>query len=151
MMFQQVSMNVMLVAVCYSCTQGNLLYAAIVYAIACSIIYIILTFIGGFKPIKSWITFERMALFCAPIMCFFMVLNGWRYFTLGTTIDLVLLGSWALIWLTMILFWIYDYLGWTKKLWETKKIWFSENDVLHVVLILWAIYLIPMADYIVDL
>lgn len=84
-------------------------------------------FIGGFKPIKSWITFERLALFCAPIMCFFMVLNGWRYFTLGTTIDLVLLGSWALIWLTMILFWIYDYLGWTKKLWETKKIWFSKT------------------------
>ncbi|MDN2661904.1 hypothetical protein [Psychromonas sp. 14N.309.X.WAT.B.A12] len=70
MMFQQVSMNVMLVAVCYSCTEGNLLTASIIYAVACSIIYIILTFIGGFKPIKSWITFERMVWFCAPIMFF---------------------------------------------------------------------------------
>lgn len=152
MMFQQVSMNIMLVAVSASCTQGALFWSTVVYAVISSLVYIMMTFIGGLKPIKSWITFERMVWTCAPVMAFFMVLNSWRYFTLeaGTEIDLVLLGSWGLLWLTMILFWIYDYLGWTKKLWEKKKIWFSENDVLHVVLIFWAIYMIIIADYIVD-
>jgi hypothetical protein len=150
MMFQQVSMSVMLVAVSSSCTQGKLFWWTVVYAVLCSLVYIVTTFTGGFKPIKSWITFERMVLVCAPIMAFFMILNGWRYFTLGEDIDLALLGSWFLLWLTMILFWIYDYLGWTKKLWEQKKIWFSENDVLHVVLIGWAVYMIAIAHYIVD-
>ena len=150
MMFQQVSMNLMLVAVSASCTEGMLFWLTVVYAVFSSIIYMFMTFIGGLKPIKSWITFERMVWTCAPVMAFFMILNGWRFFTLGTDIDLMLLGSWALLWLTMILFWIYDYFGWTKILWESKRIWFSENDVLHVVLIIWAVYLIIIAPYIVD-
>jgi len=151
MIFQQVSINVMLVAVCYSCTQGALLWGAILYAVVCSIVYTVMVFIGGFTPIKPWITFERMVWVCSPVVVFFLILNSWRYYQLGQSIDLLLLGSWCLLLLTMALYWLYDYLGIAKTLWQKKRIWFSENDVLHVVLIGWAIYIAAIAHAVVDL
>lgn len=56
--------------------------------------------------------------------------------------DLALLGTWALMLLSMAFYWIYDYLGIARKLWyRENRIWFSENDVLHIVLILWVVYI----------
>ena len=66
------------------------------------------------------------------------------------SMDLVLLGSWIILLGTMIAYWIYSKQGITKKLWA-KGIWFSENDVLHVFLIFWMIYIVTgVADRIED-
>jgi hypothetical protein len=53
--------------------------------------------------------------------------------------DLVLMGSWITVLGTMMVYRIYGKKGIAKKLWK-RGIWFSENDVLHVLLILWMIY-----------
>ena len=55
------------------------------------------------------------------------------------SLDLVLLGCWSILFGTMMAYWIYSKKGITKRLWE-RGIWFSENDVLHVLLILWMVY-----------
>jgi len=142
LIFQQASLNVMLVAVAYSCTNGIWLKILTMYAIASSLVYIVLVLIGGLVPIRSLITFEFMVLISTPLVVLFFALNGWRYIMFRSPMDLALLGTWTLMLLSMIFYWIYDHFGVARKLWTGKKrIWFSENDVLHIVLILWVIYI----------
>jgi hypothetical protein len=55
----------------------------------------------------------------------------------------------------MAAYWLYDKLDITSKLWaKGSGIWFSQNDVLHISLILWMIYIASVVtgrvtDYVV--
>ena len=56
--------------------------------------------------------------------------------------DLALLVTWILLLLTSAAYCLYDNLGITEKLWaKGKGFWFSQNDVLHVCLIFWVLYI----------
>jgi hypothetical protein len=150
LMLQQASMNAMLVAIAYSCTTGTLQIVLLWYALVSSLVYVILICIGAIVPVKSLITFEFMVWVSAPVFFFFCFFNGWRYCMFRDAMDLVLLGSWIILLGTMMVYWIYSKQRITKKLWA-KGIWFSENDVLHVFLILWMIYIVTVvADRVKD-
>jgi len=153
LMFQQVSMNAMLVAVLYSCTdEGVMRTVLLTYALLSSIVYIMFTFIGGVIPIQSFITFNGMVWASTPALIICMCLNAWRYYSYSTPMDLSLLVTWTLLLLTTAVYWLYDELDITNKLWQKGKgIWFSQNDVLHVFLIFWIFYIaIIVADQIKD-
>jgi hypothetical protein len=142
LMFQQVSMDALLVAIAYSCTEGPLQTVLLGYALLSAVGYVILTFIGGMMPVKALITFEWMVWVSTPIFLILFILNGWRYYRFGTPMDLALVGAWLWLLFTMTAYWLYDKLDITPKLWaKGKGIWFSQNDVLHIGLILWMIYL----------
>ena len=52
--------------------------------------------------------------------------------------DLALLGTWILLFLTMAAYGLCDDLDITQKLWDRGKgVWLSQNDVLHICLIFW--------------
>ena len=146
LMFQQVSMNAMLVAIAYSCTTGTFQIVLLCYALISSLVYVILICIGGIVPVKSLITFEFMIWVSAPVFFFFCFFNVWRYYVFRDSMDLVLLGSWVILLGTMMAYWIYSKQGITKKLWA-RGIWFSENDVLHVLLIFWMIYIVTVVAH----
>ena len=145
LMFQQVSMDAMLVAVAYSCTGGSLQIILSIYALVNAAVYVILTLIGGIVPVKSLITFNLMVRISTPIFLILCILNGWRYYILRDSMDLALLGTWILLLLAMATYGLYDELDITQKLWARGKgIWFSQNDVLHICLILWVIYIVTV-------
>lgn len=142
LMFQQASMDALLAAVAYSCTEGKLQILLLGFAFANAAIYILLTFIGGMLPVKSLITFEWMVLVSTPIFLIILAINGWRYYRFYTPMDLALLGAWGLLFLCMGAYWLYDIFGFTPKLWSKgKRVWFSQNDMLHIGLILWMVYI----------
>jgi hypothetical protein len=142
LMFQQVSMDALLVAVAFSCTEGTVQMILLGYAMVSVVVYIIIAFIGGIIPVKSLITFELMVWVSTPIFLIVFIINGWRYYMFSTPMDLALLGAWVLLLFTMAAYWLYDKLDITPKLWaKGKGIWFSQNDVLHIGLILWMIYI----------
>jgi hypothetical protein len=140
LMFQQASINAMLVAVAYSCTRGPIRIALMRYALASTVIYAGIIFVGAIRPVKRLITFEFMLWVSSPAFFFFCICNTWRYCRFGSSMDLALVGAWSILLGTMIAYHAYDKRGITKKLWA-RGIWFSDNDVLHVLLILWMIYI----------
>lgn len=151
LIFQQISIDALLVTMAYSCTMGPLRIVLLGYALVNGLVYIIATFIGGIIPIKSLITFELMVRVSTPIFLINCIINGWRYYQFSTPMDLALIGAWGLMLITMAAYWIYYKLEITARLW-TKGVWFSQNDVLHIGLILWMIYVATVvADQITDL
>ena len=102
-------------------------------------------------PVKSLITFELMVWVSAPIFLIMLALSAWRYHEFGTAMDLALVGAWILLLLTMAAYWLYDKLDITPKLWaKGKGIWLSQNDVLHIGLILWMLYIATVVARLVE-
>lgn len=147
--FQQLSMNAMTVAIAYSCTTGVFREVLIWYSLILTIVYPIIVFYGAFTAKKYLLTFEFMVLACLPSFILFCILNVVRYFQFGDPMDLFLIGSWVLIYLSWWGCEKYIKAGITEILWK-EGIWFSSNDVLHVVLVIWGFYLFLMAPYIRD-
>ncbi|WP_136797555.1 hypothetical protein [Desulfosediminicola ganghwensis] len=152
LMFQQISMSAMLVAVAYCCTAGTMRTLLSCYAMASSLLYVIVVFIGGFVPVKPLITFGFMVRFSLPAFVLMLIVSGWRYCMLGNSADLVLVGAWLLLLFISAAYYLYDELEITEKLWEQGAgIWFSQNDLLHIGLILWMLYIaLFVADRVKD-
>jgi hypothetical protein len=134
------SVDSMLVAVAYSCTVSKSRQALCLYALINLALYALLLLIGVLVPIQFLVSFELLILFAAPTILILLIINGWRYFKFKLYLDLVLLITWIWLVLTLAAYFVYLILGITPALWE-RGIWFSENDVLHIGLIIWMLYL----------
>lgn len=141
LIFQQLSMDAMLVAVAYSSTEGMLRRLLLLYALVTGTLYTISTFLGGIVPVKSLITFRWMVWVSTPVLVVVFIINGYRYYTNNDPMDLALVATWTLLILTSCTYSLYDRLNITEKLWKDRGIWFSQNDILHVCLIFWMIYI----------
>ena len=134
------SVDAMLLAQAYACTEGRGRRALAIYTVANAAIYLVVVLIGALIPVKFLISFELLILFAAPAIGVFFILNGWRYARLRDGMDLALLGAWAWLVLTLGAYFGYLMLGITQTLWA-RGVWFSENNVLHIGLIVWMVYL----------
>ena len=130
----------MMLAVAYSSTTGKLRTALSVYSVINAVVYFIIVMIGVFIPVKFLISFELLLVVAAPSIIAFFVINGWRYFKFKLRLDLLLLGTW--IWLggTIAAYFLFLISGIPESLWA-KGFWFSANDVLHIGLIIWMLYI----------
>jgi hypothetical protein len=134
------SVDAMLLALSYSSASGRLRRALSGYALLHIALYTAAVLLGALLPLKFLISFELLILACAPTILLFLGLNGWRYARRKLPLDRVLLGAWAWLVLTIAAYFLYYLSGLTQILWA-RGAWFSENDVLHLGLIGWMIYL----------
>ncbi len=134
------SIDAMMLAVAYSSTTGKLRKALSVYSVVNAIVYFIIVMIGVFIPVKFLISFELLLVVAAPSIIVFFVINGWRYSKYKLRSDLTLLGTWIWLGVTIAAYFLYLISGSTASLWA-RGLWFSENDVLHIGLIIWMLYI----------
>lgn len=130
------SIDAMTVAVAYSSTSGRLRRLLIIYAAINAVLYFLLVMIGVWVPNKFLISFELLLIVSTPGILAFFGINGWRYLKYRQSLDLNLLGIWVWLGLTIAAYFLYLISGNTALLWEQGR-WFSENDVLHIGLIVW--------------
>jgi hypothetical protein len=134
-----ISMNVIVVAVAFSSTTGKLRKAAIGYAILNSLAYLVTVLSGAFIPDQFMASFECMVLFAVPTFLILLLINSIRFAKLHRKLDLLLVGAWILMIGSVFAYFGFYVSGYALVLWE-KGIWFNENDVLHIALVLWIIY-----------
>ena len=134
------SIDAMMLAVAYSSTTGKLRKVLSVYSVINAIVYFIIVMIGVFIPVKFLISFELLLVVAAPSVIAFFVINGWRYSKYKLRSDLTLLGTWIWLGVTIAAYFLYLISGSTASLWA-RGLWFSENDVLHIGLIIWMLYI----------
>lgn len=134
------SVNAMALAEVHSSMLGKYRRWLSIYAIVNLGLYIFISFIGSLIPIKFMISFELLLIFTAPSILMFFIINGWRYLKFKGRLDLALLGTWFGLGLIIAIYFLYYTLGITQDLWS-QGIWFSENDVLHIGLIIWMLYI----------
>jgi hypothetical protein len=134
------SVDAMLLAVAYSSTTGKLRKSLSVYAILNAILYFVLVMIGVYVPVKFLISFEFLLVFGFPGIFAFFVINGRRYAQHKQPLDKALLITWIWLGITIIAYFVYFISGNASALW-VKGIWFTENDILHIGLIIWMLYI----------
>ncbi|MBK9601015.1 MAG: hypothetical protein IPO36_04110 [Anaerolineales bacterium] len=134
------SIDAMMLAIAHSSADGKLRKWLSMYALINMVLYFGLVMAGAFIPVKFLISFELLLVVAAPSVIAFFAINGWRYAKYKLDADLVSLGAWLWLGLTIAAYFLYLISGNTAALWA-NGIWFSENDVLHIGLIVWMIYL----------
>jgi hypothetical protein len=134
------SINAMMIAVAYSSAERVLKRALMVYAAVNAALYFVICLAGAFVPDQFMVSFELMIMFTGPSYVIFFIINTIRYVKHREKMDLALMMTWLFLGAVMGAYFLYFGLGYTETLWE-QGIWFSANDVLHVGLILWMLYI----------
>lgn len=134
------AVNMIIIAVAHSSTAGKLRKAVIAYALLNCISYTILLLTGAFLPDRFLVSFEFMVLFTSPAFIILSIINFFAYKARYQKLDIRLLFAWIFMFAIVILYFAFLVSGFAAVLWQ-KGIWFNANDVLHITLITWALYL----------
>lgn len=150
LIFSSASVNAMFIAGAFSCCSGKWRKVMIFAAVINFLLYLFVVLIGTYTLNKFLISFELLLIFSTPIILLLFILNSWQYFKFRQHMDLALLITWLWLGFTIAAYFLYWVLDITHDLWE-RAIWFSENDVLHIGLIIWMIYIAAfVVKHIVD-
>lgn len=133
------SVNAMLAGVAYACADGLRRRLLLTYGIVNTIIYCFVAAAGAFLPNRFMISFEMLIMFSTPAFFACFLINGWGYISNKSDKNKILLRAWIIMFLTNVFYYGYLLLGYTQTLWS-KGVWFSENDVLHVLMLIWVWY-----------
>jgi hypothetical protein len=107
---------------------------------AMALLYALVVLTGAFLPNRLLVSFELLVLFATPMVLALLALSARRYTRSASGADLAQVGTWLWLGVTVGAYYAYLSSGATERLWR-QGVWFSENDVLHVGLILWVIYM----------
>ena len=140
LLFSVASVDAMMLAEAYIFAPGNWRKGLIGYAAANIVLYAVTLVAGVLSLNKFLISFELLLLVTAPSIVVLLALSIWRYAKFRNPMDLGLMITW--IWLGLVIgaYFTALQLGITESFWE-QGLWFSENDVLHIGLISWMLYI----------
>ena len=140
---QAISVSAMLSSVAIACTVGFLRKTIIGYCILNAVVYIVFTIVGITQPNKTLLSFEVLMLFAVPGLLFVIIISGISYIKSRAPLDSSLFMAAILQVVVQAAYFGYYGAGITQKLYKNGEgFYFSENDVLHVGMILWLAYIV---------
>lgn len=145
---QACSVSAMVIAVAHACTAGRLRRGLIIFAIVNAAAYLVITVIGVLVPSAVLLSFPVLMLFALPGILIVIVLAGRRYQSTRDPMDRSLVVAALLLVAVQVAYFAYYAAGITAVLWDDGAgLYFSENDVLHIGMILWLWYLVAVVGH----
>jgi len=135
-----ININITALAVAYSSAAGKLRKGIIIYSIVNTAIYLAVIISGTIIPDRFMVSFECMVMFVFPVYVLMFIVNIIRYRKTENKLDARLIKAWLFMFAIVFTYFAYLLSGFAEVLWESG-IWFNANDVLHLGLILWILYL----------
>jgi len=129
----------LLIAISYSCMSARGQKWSRIYALCSTLIYTVVCLVGAFLPNAFLVSFEGMILATLPAYFAIIGLNIFQYKKSPSPILTRLLICWGLLAVVFCAYYWYAANGYTQQFWK-QGIWFSENDVLHVMMLAWCLY-----------
>jgi hypothetical protein len=142
---QAFSVSAMLIAVAHACTTGRLRRGLITFAIVDAVAYAIVTIIGVLMPSAALLSFAVLMLFAVPVILVVIIVPGRRYRSTRDPMDRSLVRAAVLLVVVQVAYFAYYAAGITAVVWDDGSgVYFSENDVLHIGIILWLWYVVAV-------
>lgn len=113
----------------------------VTYAKSAIVVYTVLLITGTILENRILISYEIFTIFFMPLFVVFFVINIKNYLRDKDELNLSLIKLWIIFLIVNVLYYLYYIPGFTEILYENTGIWFSANDVLHIGLIGWFLYL----------
>jgi len=139
--FTAVSMSCLGIAVAKTVLPKEKQTFLIMYSKIALILYIVLQILGVIINNRFLLSYELFTIFFMPLYLIFFFYNVKLYRKQKDPLNKTLIITWLLFLVVNASYYIYFFLGIGESLYETTNIWFSANDVLHVALILWMLFL----------
>ena len=137
--FYVISVKLLVLAIGACCVSDRARWFINSYAFLMGALYSLMLIIGVSIPNQFLLSFEFMVVFLVPSYLLMFIINGLNYKKTKRLLDIRLIKAWlGMLALTMAYFGFYlsQISTW---LWQ-HGIWFNANDVLHILLIIWALY-----------
>jgi hypothetical protein len=140
---QACSVSAMLIAVAHACTTDRLRRGLIVFAVVNAAAYLVVTIVGVLAPSAVLLSFAVLMLFALPGILIVIVVAGRRYASTRDPMDRSLVVAAVLLVAVQVAYFAYYAAGITAVLWDDGTgFYFSENDVLHIGMIIWLWYVV---------
>lgn len=135
------SICMMVVGMAYCVTIGKTRETMIKVAYISAPLYSIFLTIGSIVPVQILVTYEVFNLFFMPHFIVFFILNIRNYRKDGDLLNKRFIITWLSFIVVNISYYIYYWFGFSEILFNSTGIWFNQNDVLHVAILLWFGYI----------
>ena len=152
-MTQTLSVSALLISIAFACTAKPLRTWLIGYSIVNAVVYAGVLALGVATGNATLLSFEVLIIFAVPGAIALAVIAGIRYGKSRDPMAGSILIAALLLLLVQVAFFMWQSFGLTESLWDSGNgFYFSENDVLHVGMILWLAYAVfglgrYLADY----
>ncbi|MBI9109421.1 MAG: hypothetical protein JEZ04_21935 [Spirochaetales bacterium] len=104
-------------------------------------VYMILLLTGTIASVRFLISYELFTLFFMPMFIVFFIISIIGYRKHKDKLNKTLIITWILFLVVNLSYYVYLFSGLTETLYQNFNIWFSANDVLHVTLIFWMLFI----------
>ncbi len=142
MLITAYSINFLLAATAYTSLGALGRKRLIMFAVLDGVLYFIYLFIGAIIPIKFLISYEGFMSFIGVNFVIMFILNIRHYVKYKDPLNKGLITIWIGFLVVNIGYFIFLFVQFGQRLFESTGIWFNENDALHVLLIIWAIMIL---------
>jgi hypothetical protein len=109
----------------------------ILFSIIDSLAYSVYLFVGAVLPIKFLISYEGFMAFIGINFIVMFILNIRHYLKYKDPLNRNLIVIWIGFLVVNIGYFVFLLWGIGAKIYQEYGLWFTENDILHVLLILW--------------